>query len=110
MSAVVPLPWPPFEDGGTGKEGAILPALIPHLKGTSVAIQKTPGQCDTTLNFSFLLLCKTDFFFFFFFTKARVSYTCNFNPEFKYGISFVSLLFLFGSYFVQNVKRLIKRK
>ena len=66
MSAVVPLPRPPFEDGGTGKEGAILPALIPHLKGTSVAIQKTPGQCDTILNFSFLLLCKTDFFFFFY--------------------------------------------
>ena len=95
MSAVVPLPWPPFEDGGTGKEGAILPALIPHLKGTSVAIQKTPGQCDTIINFSFLLLCKTDFFFFFLQRQGYlilVTLTLSLNMEFPLCLCCVSLV------------------
>ena len=94
MNTVVPLPRPPFEDGGTGKEGTILPALTAHLKGTGAAIQKTPGQRDTILIFSFLSLCKTDFFFF---SQRQVylilvTLTLSLNMEFPLCLCCLSLV------------------
>lgn len=101
MNTVVPLPRPQFERRWDWKGGHDFASRSSQGNRCGHPENSWATWHDPPISLSWLHYARQIFFFF----SQRQVYLIlvTLTLSFKYGISFVSLLSLFGSYFVQNV-------